>query len=118
MHELPKGWTWARISDVTEKVPNVKPDDDPEREFCYVDISSISNADYRITEAKRFKGKDAPSRARRPIRAHDVLFSNVRTYLRNIAIVRLTLKRKSARLDSLYFVPAQPLTLAFYSVTY
>lgn len=87
MHELPKGWTWARISDVTEKVPNVKPDDDPEREFCYVDISSISNADYRITEAKRFKGKDAPSRARRPIRAHDVLFSNVRTYLRNIAIV-------------------------------
>ncbi|MEK6407472.1 MAG: restriction endonuclease subunit S [Acidobacteriota bacterium] len=87
MSELADGWTWARISDITEKVPNEKPEDYPEKEFGYVDISSICNSTYRITEAKRFKGKDAPSRARRPIRPNDILFSNVRTYLRNIAIV-------------------------------
>jgi type I restriction enzyme, S subunit len=87
MRELPIGWTWVSISDITEKVTNVKPEDYPDKEFGYVDISSICNSTYRITEVKRFKGTDAPSRARRPIRPNDILFSNVRTYLRNIAIV-------------------------------
>lgn len=87
MSELADGWTWARISDITEQVPNLKPDDYPEKEFGYVDISSICNSTYRIAQVKRFTGGDAPSRARRPIRPNDILFSNVRTYLRNIAIV-------------------------------
>jgi type I restriction enzyme S subunit len=85
--ELPKGWATARISDVTERVPNIKPEDSPNKEFGYVDISSIDNASFVIKDVKRIKGKDAPSRARRPIRANDVIFSNVRTYLRNIAVV-------------------------------
>lgn len=87
MRELPVGWTWVKISDVTEKVTNIKPEDYPDKEFGYIDISSICNSTYRITEVKSFRGADAPSRARRPIRQKDVLFSNVRTYLRNIAIV-------------------------------
>jgi len=85
--ELPQGWTSATISDVTERVPNAKPEDAPNKEFGYIDISSVDNSSFRITEVKRFKGKDAPSRARRPIRQNDVLFSNVRTYLRNVALV-------------------------------
>lgn len=90
--ELPQGWVLARISDVTEPVPNTKPEDHPGRTFSYVDISSIDNSTFTITELKQFKGKDAPSRARRPIRANDVLFSNVRTYLRNVALVPEGLK--------------------------
>ena len=85
--ELPKGWTLAQISEVTERVPNIKPEDSPDKEFGYVDISSIDNSSFRITGVKRFKGKNAPSRARRPIRPDDVIFSNVRTYLRNIAFI-------------------------------
>jgi type I restriction enzyme, S subunit len=85
--ELPQGWATARISDVTERVPNIKPEDSPDKEFGYVDISSIDNSSFVITDAKRLKGKDAPWRARRPIRPNDILFSNVRTYLRNIALV-------------------------------
>jgi type I restriction enzyme S subunit len=84
---LPKGWTTATIADVTKTVPNAKPEDSPENEFGYVDISAIDNSSFSITEVKRFKGKDAPSRARRPIQPNDVLFSNVRTYLRNVALV-------------------------------
>lgn len=34
-----------------------------------------------------YRGADAPSRARQLVRAHDVLFSTVRTYLKNIAQV-------------------------------
>lgn len=85
--ELPGGWEWARLADVTFDVPNAKPETEPEREFGYVDISSIDKQTYRILDTKRFRGADAPSQARRPIRAGDVLFSNVRTYLRNIAVV-------------------------------
>ena len=85
--ELPQGWATARIADVTERVPNIKPEDYPDKDFGYVDISSIDNLSFVITDVKRFKGTDAPSRARRPIRPNDIVFSNVRTYLRNIALV-------------------------------
>ena len=85
--ELPEGWAWASLSDVTDPVPNIKPEDEPDREFNYVDISSICNETFRITDTKAIKGADAPSRARRPVQPNDTLFSNVRTYLRNIALV-------------------------------
>lgn len=85
--DLPEGWDWARLAEVTVQVPNARPEAEPHREFRYVDISSISNESFSITGSKTFKGSAAPSRARRPIKPGDVLFSNVRTYLRNVAIV-------------------------------
>ena len=89
--ELPKGWTLATIAEVVEPVSSYKPEDEPDREFGYVDISSICNVTYQIKDYKRFKGVNAPSRARRPIHPNDIVFSNVRTYLRNIAIVPIGL---------------------------
>ncbi len=85
--ELPEGWVSASVAEVTQYVANVKPETEPDREFGYVDISSICNQSNCIVETKPIFGKDAPSRARRPVQAGDVLFSNVRTYLRNVAIV-------------------------------
>jgi len=84
---LPEGWLSCRIADVVQPVPNTRPEDTPDREFGYLDISAISNRTYTIGEVRRFRGADAPSRARRPIAPGDVLFSNVRTYLRNVALV-------------------------------
>ncbi len=84
---LPDGWTRATIKDVTEPVPNIKPDSEPDRMFGYVDISSIDNRSFTITGVKKVLGKNAPSRARRPVKPFDTLFSNVRTYLRNVALV-------------------------------
>lgn len=84
---LPEGWVSVPISGVTERVPNANPEDEPRREFGYVDISAIDNTNFTIGISKRFRGSDAPSRARRPIQPKDVLFSNVRTYLRNVALV-------------------------------
>lgn len=85
--ELPEGWASAVLAEVVEPVPNTKPEDEPNRLFHYVDISSIDNGSFRLTEPKPIRGRDAPSRARRPIRPGDVVFSNVRTYLRNIALI-------------------------------
>jgi type I restriction enzyme S subunit len=86
-HELPKGWTVTTISEITEPVKKVKPEEKPNNRFIYLDISSIDNEEHRITDPKTYKGADAPSRARQLVASNDVLFSTVRTYLRNIALV-------------------------------
>jgi len=75
------------IGDITEPIAKVDPRQTPEREIVYLDISSIDNANHRVTEPKHYRGADAPSRARQQVRGGDVLFSTVRTYLENIAVV-------------------------------
>jgi type I restriction enzyme S subunit len=84
---LPDGWELTKIGEITQLVEKVKPADNPDKEFVYVDISSIDNSINTITEPKVYRGTDAPSRARQQIQANDVLFSTVRTYLKNIALV-------------------------------
>ena len=87
MSELPKGWTAAKIRDAVQDYETVDPKKTPGKSFLYVDIGAIDNSVQKITEPKEFLGKDAPSRARRVIAANDVLFSTVRTYLKNVAQV-------------------------------
>ena len=55
--------------------------------FGYVDISSIDRESKRITRLQRLNTKDAPSRARKLIRADDVLISTVRPNLNAVAQV-------------------------------
>ncbi len=62
-----------------------------ERDFSYIDISSIEAQTGRIIGVSTMKGLEAPSRARRVIRADDVIFSTVRPYLRSIAIIPVEL---------------------------
>jgi type I restriction enzyme S subunit len=85
--ELPKGWVWTTIGEVTQSIEKVKPKENPDTQFTYLDISSIDNQLNKVVEPKIYYGSEAPSRARQLIRAHDVLFSTVRTYLKNIALV-------------------------------
>lgn len=87
MSELPASWAWAEIQDITSPFSTVDPRRTPLETFRYVDIGSIDNSSQSITEPKTFLGRDAPSRARRVIKSKDILFSTVRTYLRNIAQV-------------------------------
>ena len=56
-------------------------------EFKYIDIDSIDNKNHRIISPKILKVKNAPSRASRYTQPVDVLFSMVRPYLKNIALV-------------------------------
>lgn len=85
--ELPRGWAWTPLSEVTDHVENVNPKIDPDKEFIYLDIASIDNSQQKITNPKKYFGKDAPSRARQLVKSGDILFSTVRTYLKNIAVV-------------------------------
>lgn len=84
---LPRGWAWTTIGEITQPVEKVDPRESPQKQFTYLDISSIDNKVHKIAEPKTYYGAQAPSRARQLVRSHDVLFSTVRTYLKNIAFV-------------------------------
>jgi len=85
--ELPLGWVWTTIGEITQPIEKVQPKRNPDTRFTYLDISSIDNQINKVVEPKTYYGSEAPSRARQLIRANDVLFSTVRTYLKNIALV-------------------------------
>jgi type I restriction enzyme S subunit len=91
MSELPEGWVNAKLSDVTVPFETMDPTRLPDDNFEYIDIGSIDNQTQTIRDPKSFLGGDAPSRARRVVHTGDVLFSTVRTYLKNIAMVPETL---------------------------
>src|ERR1700731_486287 len=84
---LPNGWTKARLGEACVPVTSSHPGGFPDVEYTYFDIGCIDNERNSITEPKRFIGRMAPSRARQVVRKNDILFSTVRTYLRNIARV-------------------------------
>jgi len=89
-----EGWQTRRLSEVLENTETVNPLDFPSTEFDYIDVSSISNTTFEIAATQSLKGKDAPSRARKLVRANDVLFATIRPTLRRIALVPERLDRQ------------------------
>lgn len=83
----PDGWERTALRDVCLPVATTRPDESPEDEFTYIDISAIDRTRKTIAEPKVMIGRDAPSRARQRVRAGDILVSTVRPNLRNIARV-------------------------------
>jgi type I restriction enzyme, S subunit len=87
MSGLPKGWVKVELGDVVLPLETCDPSKEGDVSFRYVDIGSINNRTFLIESPKSLLGREAPSRARRRIRQGDVLFSTVRTYLKNISMV-------------------------------
>lgn len=84
---LPPSWTSSTLWRIVSDVQNTNPKKTPTKQFYYCDINSIDNTQLKITNPKLILGRDAPSRAKHEIQTGDILFSTVRTYLKNIAIV-------------------------------
>jgi len=59
----------------------------PDKEFLYIDITSVESGTGEIKEIKKILGKNAPSRARRVIHQDDVIMSTVRPYLKAFAVI-------------------------------
>lgn len=59
----------------------------PNSDFIYIDIESINNKTNKIDTPKNICLSKTPSRARRKLHKGDILFSMVRPYLKNIALV-------------------------------
>lgn len=80
-------WETSKLNDVLLKTENVNPNSQPENNFHYVDVSSVSREKLVITEAQKLKGAEAPSRARKLIKTNDVIFATIRPTLLRVAIV-------------------------------
>jgi type I restriction enzyme S subunit len=88
--DAPSGWAWATIGQLTGEHGQTV----PAHQFTYIDVSSIDNEAGRILEPKVIAPSEAPSRARKIVEEGDVLYSCVRPYLLNIAVVDRQYKPK------------------------
>lgn len=81
------GWQTKTLGEMLQTTESVNPILAPNRDFEYIDVSSVSNTTFRIESTQHLKGKEAPSRARRLVRSKDVLFATIRPTLQRIAVV-------------------------------
>ena len=82
--EVPDNWSWCRGYSCFKGIESTKPQGEF---FDYIDIDSIDNRLHRIKKPKHLLVSDAPSRANRSVKNGSVLFSLVRPYLENIALI-------------------------------
>ena len=82
--EIPNNWMWVRGRTAFLPMESTKPKGE---QFVYIDVAAVNNKTNIIEGAKTIKSNNAPSRATRKLHLNDILFSMVRPYLRNIALV-------------------------------
>ena len=82
--KLPKGWCLTEGNYLYKPMKSAKPKG---LAFNYIDIDSIDNTKQRIDSVKVVKTENAPSRASRYTQKGDIVFSMVRPYLKNIAMI-------------------------------
>lgn len=80
---IPNSWCWTRVKDVFNTMEKAVPSGS---EFLYIDIDSVDNRTNTVSP-KQIKTEYAPSRASRKTQRGDIVFSMVRPYLRNVAVV-------------------------------
>ncbi len=82
--EIPESWAWTRLKSILLPSESKRPSGEF---FDYIDIAAVDNSTNQITAVQHLSVANAPSRASRGVRTGDTLFSIVRPYLRNIAMV-------------------------------
>jgi len=81
---IPSHWKWVRIGSIGHNHGQEK----PSCKFSYIDVSAINNSTGKIVIPEVLDAASAPSRARKIVRKGTVIYSTVRPYLLNIAIVQ------------------------------
>ena len=81
--ELPTGWEWEHLANIGHDLGQKT----PEKEFSYIDVASINKELGIIDNPTVLAAENAPSRARKKVKKGTVIYSTVRPYLLNIAVV-------------------------------
>ena len=89
--DIPEGWIWVRLRNVVYNRGQLTPTE----AFCYIDIGSIDNKRQRLNPDETIIQPDkAPSRARKEVEIGDIIYSTVRPYLHNMAIIDRSFSHK------------------------
>jgi type I restriction enzyme, S subunit len=75
------------VGEVVSRATSIDPARLPRSSFRYVDVSAVSNVSMRISDPQLLSTASPPSRARKLLKANDVLFATVRPGLRRVALV-------------------------------
>ena len=81
-----EGWEEKTLGKVCKKTKNIKWTEDS-GVYKYVDLSSVSREELRITNSIEIDYQDAPSRAKQIMATNDILFATTRPTLRRLCIV-------------------------------
>ncbi|WP_294156188.1 restriction endonuclease subunit S [uncultured Clostridium sp.] len=85
-YEVPGNWMFVKLVNLLSSMTTKKPNKDEEF-FRYIDIDAIDNRNQKVSEPKIMEVNKAPSRASRELMEGDIVFSTVRPYLKNIALI-------------------------------
>ena len=82
-YPLPKTWVVLKLCDsgynLGQKVPDSK--------FSYIDVSAINSIYGRVENQSILNADEAPSRARKKVTQGTIIYSTIRPYLNNIAVI-------------------------------
>lgn len=81
--DLPESWRWTPIREVASD----RGQEMPRSAFTYIDVTAIDKEAGVVADPKVLEASEAPSRARKITRAGDVIYSCVRPYLLNVAVI-------------------------------
>jgi len=109
-YDLPEGWVWCRLGELIQIAENNNIHKNlPENTLVnYVDIDAIDNKKYCIKDVKQIPVKSLSSRARRVLKKGFIVYSLVRPYLNNIAVVE---DEKENYIGSTGFVVFKPIKI-------
>lgn len=85
--DLPENWVEVPLRELLLPTSTTLPTKGRSGTFEYIDINSVDNQRQVVSNPKTVACDAAPSRARREVQFGDVIFSLVRPYLKNLAII-------------------------------
>ncbi|MBU0595640.1 restriction endonuclease subunit S, partial [Candidatus Bipolaricaulota bacterium] len=107
-------WPNAEIGTLCSETATRDPRKQPGTEFRYIDISSVDRARKAVGATEIILGENAPSRARKEVRAGDVLVSTVRPNLNAVVEVESSLDGEIASTGFCVLRPRPDLLLSRY----
>jgi type I restriction enzyme S subunit len=81
--DLPMNWRWTPIREVASD----RGQEVPQSAFTYIDVTAIDKERGVVADPKVLEASEAPSWARKITRKGDVIYSCVRPYLLNVAVI-------------------------------
>jgi type I restriction enzyme S subunit len=82
-YSVPTDWEWVRVAAVGHDWGQKTPD----KAFTYIDVGAVDNAAGRISTPQVLMAENAPSRARKVVMPGTVIYSTIRPYLLNVAVI-------------------------------